>query len=83
MKILITMLNSKYIHSSLAPWYLLSGVRAYCDAEIEAEVAEATVNENINVSQSNTSFEVELYVRDSSCLILDVLFLAMFHIHII
>lgn len=48
MKILITMLNSKYIHSSLAPWYLLSGVRAYCDAEIEAEVAEATVNENIN-----------------------------------
>jgi len=43
----------------------------------------STVNENINVSQSNTSFEVELYVRDSSCLILDVLFLAMFHIHII
>ncbi len=48
MKIVITMLNSKYIHSSLAPWYLLSGVRAYCDAEIEAEVSEATVNENIN-----------------------------------
>lgn len=48
MKILITMLNSKYIHSSLAPWYLLSGVRAYCDSEIEAEVSEATINENIN-----------------------------------
>ena len=48
MKIVITMLNSKYIHSSLAPWYLLSGVRAYCDAEIQAEVTEATVNENIS-----------------------------------
>lgn len=48
MKIVITMLNSKYIHSSLSPWYLLSGVRAYCDAEIDAEVTEATVNENIS-----------------------------------
>ena len=48
MKIVITMLNSKYIHSSLAPWYLLSGVRAYCNAEIHAEVTEATVNENIS-----------------------------------
>lgn len=48
MKIVITMLNSKYIHSSLAPWYLLSGVRAYCDAELQAEVTEATVNENIS-----------------------------------
>lgn len=48
MKIVITMLNSKYIHSSLSPWYILSGVRAYCDAEIDAEVTEATVNENIS-----------------------------------
>ncbi len=44
MKILIAMMNSKYIHSSLAPWYLLAGVREFCNG-IESEVVEGTVNE--------------------------------------
>ncbi|MBR5233220.1 MAG: DUF4080 domain-containing protein [Clostridia bacterium] len=39
------MLNSKYIHSSLAPWYLYSGVRAFCNEEITVSVIESTVNE--------------------------------------
>ena len=39
------MLNSKYIHSSLAPWYLYNGVRAFCDEDITAKVIEGTVNE--------------------------------------
>lgn len=43
----ICVLNSKYIHSSLAPWCLLAGVKAYCCDGITAEVAEGTVNENI------------------------------------
>ena len=46
MKTVISMLNSKYIHSSLAPWYLLAGVREFCDAEISAKVIESTINEN-------------------------------------
>ncbi len=45
MKTIITMLNSKYIHSSLAPWCLLAGVRAYCCDGIDAQVAEGTINE--------------------------------------
>lgn len=45
MKTVICCLNSKYIHSSLAPWCLLAGVRAYCSAEITANVLEGTVNE--------------------------------------
>ena len=45
MKALICMLNSKFIHSSLAPWCLLSGVKAYCDENVSAEVIEGTVNE--------------------------------------
>lgn len=45
MKTVICCLNSKYIHSSLAPWCLLAGVRAYCSAEVTAKVVEGTVNE--------------------------------------
>ncbi len=46
MNVVISMINSKYIHSSLAPWYLLAGVREFCDAEISAKVIESTINEN-------------------------------------
>ncbi len=40
-------LNSQYVHSSLAPWCLLSGVRAYADSDtVCATVVEGTVNES-------------------------------------
>ena len=42
MDILILALNSKYIHSSLAPWYLKAEVP-------EAEVCEHTVNEDLDL----------------------------------
>lgn len=45
MKITICMLNSKFIHSSLAPWCLFAGVRAYCSEDFSAHVVEGTVNE--------------------------------------
>ncbi len=38
-------LNSQYIHSTLAPWCLLSGVRAYAPS-LTAEVVEGTINES-------------------------------------
>ena len=41
----ICCLNSQYIHSSLAPWCLLAGVKAYCEPGISAQVTEGTVNE--------------------------------------
>lgn len=37
-------LNAKYVHSSLAPWCLLAGVRAFAP-QIDAHVVEGTVNE--------------------------------------
>lgn len=46
MKTVIAMVNSKYIHSSLAPWCLLAGVRAFCDEKINAKVIEGTINED-------------------------------------
>lgn len=47
MKTVIVSLNSQYIHSSLAPWYLLSSVKKNCSSEIEVKVVEGTVNEQI------------------------------------
>ncbi len=45
MKTIIVSINSKYIHSSLAPWYLLSGVRAYAKTPQNATVQEFTINQ--------------------------------------
>lgn len=43
--ILLCALNSKYIHSALAPWYLKAALFAYAQAAHPCEVLEATVNE--------------------------------------
>ncbi len=45
MRAVICGLNSQYIHSTLAPWCLLAGVRAYAPL-VEAAVVEGTVNES-------------------------------------
>lgn len=45
MKTVIVMINSKYVHSSLAPWCLLAGVKSYCDETVAAKVIEGTINE--------------------------------------
>ncbi len=47
MKVIICCLNSKYVHASLSPWCLLSGVNAFCNEKINASVMESTINGNI------------------------------------
>ena len=47
MKIVIGCLNSKYIHASLAPWCLKSGVENFCKSEVESKVFESTINGDI------------------------------------
>lgn len=47
MKVIICCLNSKYVHASLSPWCLLSGVRSFCKEKVEASVMESTINGNI------------------------------------
>lgn len=49
MKVIIACLNSKYIHASLAPWCLLSGVREFCAFSVDAKVMESTINSDITV----------------------------------
>ena len=48
MKVIIGCLNSKYIHASLAPWCLLSGVKAFAKNDYDAKVFESTINGNIH-----------------------------------
>ncbi len=45
MDVVILAVNSKYIHSSLAPWYLKSAIS---DLSVSSVVLEHTVNEDIN-----------------------------------
>lgn len=47
LSVVICALNSQYIHSSLAPWYLLAGIETYCTGDIKAQVIEATINEEL------------------------------------
>ena len=48
MKALICCLNSKYIHASLAPWCLLSGVKAFAKNDYDIKVLESTINGNFH-----------------------------------
>ena len=44
MKVIISCLNSKYVHASLSPWCLLAGVREIAVNEYDAVVMESTIN---------------------------------------
>ncbi|HHV51654.1 MAG TPA: DUF4080 domain-containing protein [Clostridiales bacterium] len=44
--VIICALNSKYIHSSLAPWYLLAGIKQWCGEGINASVLEGTIKDD-------------------------------------
>lgn len=47
MNIVISCLNSKYVHSSPAPWYLLGGIKEYSSHNHNVKICEATVNEEL------------------------------------
>lgn len=49
MKTIIVTLNSQYVHSSLAPWYLSSSAKKNCYSQIEVKVIEGTVNEDLTI----------------------------------
>lgn len=44
MKVIISCLNSKYVHASLSPWCLLAGVREFSDNKYDISVMESTIN---------------------------------------
>lgn len=44
-KVVLCCLNSKYIHSSLAPWCIYTSAKKRCNSDVAIEVIEGTVNE--------------------------------------
>lgn len=44
MKVVISCLNSKYVHASLSPWCLLAGVREFSKNAYDIIVTESTIN---------------------------------------
>ena len=48
MKVIISCLNSKYVHASLSPWCLLSGVREFSKNTYDISVMESTINGDID-----------------------------------
>lgn len=44
MKVVISCLNSKYVHASLSPWCLLAGIREFAKNEYDVMVMENTIN---------------------------------------
>jgi len=46
MKVTLLAINTKYVHSSLAVWYLASGIAAHCRQKHTVEFVEATINAN-------------------------------------
>lgn len=47
MKVIISCLNSKYVHASLSPWCLLSGVHEFAKNKYDISVMESTINGDI------------------------------------
>lgn len=42
--VIICMLNSRYVHSGLAPWCLMAGIKEYGSKKISARVLESNIN---------------------------------------
>ena len=56
---MICALNSKFIHSSLAPWYLKASAERYCEC-VKCEIYETTINE------SKDKIIVDYYDKDDN-----------------
>lgn len=53
MKVIISCLNSKYVHASLSPWCLLAGVREHSNKKYDFSVMESTINGDSEVFADN------------------------------
>ncbi len=71
MKAVIACLNSKYIHASLAPWCLYSGVKSFSKAPCEVKVMESTINKD-TISFAENIIKENPQVVSFSCYIWNI-----------
>lgn len=74
MRVLLAAVNSKYVHSSLAVWYLASALKQSGIEGISCNVFEATVNQLSNEILSNI-LEAEPDILAFSCYIWNISFI--------
>lgn len=61
MKILMCAINSKYIHSSLAPWYIKSAINQLELDNTECRILECTINEGFDkILEKISSYDYDL-----------------------
>ena len=73
LRVVLLGISSQYVHSALAPWCLLAGLRAYAGKPFSARVVEGTVNEGLEqVLQRVTDQRPE--VLGISCYIWNIAF---------
>ncbi len=72
MKVIISCLNSKYVHASLSPWCLLAGVREFSKKSYDTLVMESTINGDME-SFSDSIIKEKPDIVAFSCYIWNVL----------
>lgn len=72
LKVAICTLNSKYIHSSLAPWYLKAAIEANCPRNIVVSVLEGTINDDLS-SIANEIIALNPDIIGFSCYIWNII----------
>ena len=71
MKVIISCLNSKYVHASLSPWCLLAGVREFSENTYDILVMESTINSDAEAFADKIINE-KPYVVAFSCYIWNI-----------
>lgn len=71
LNVVICALNSKYIHSSLAPWYLKAAIKAHCPDTINVNIVEGTINDNLEKIAENL-IELKPDIIGFSCYIWNI-----------
>lgn len=71
MKVLFCCINSKFIHSSPAPWCLFAACKEKCDPDIQLAVTEGTINEDMQAIEQRI-LEQNPQVISFSCYIWNI-----------
>ena len=71
MKVIISCLNSKFVHASLSPWCLAAGVREFCKKAHDVLILESTINGDTE-SFARKIINEKPYVVAFSCYIWNV-----------
>ena len=74
MNVTLLAVNTKYVHSSLAAWYLASGIATHCRQEHAVKIVEATINQSseqiaaLVIAQNPDVIGISTYIWNASLL---------------